>query len=107
MGDKRLLHLIFHPSELFFYYLEVDLEALDPAQFIGRYYENKYSLHSCPKLESTYKQRSIETFYSSISIENIRNDIKNEKPKHRESFLSFSFFFLSKKIRKRPKIYYV
>ena len=64
MGDKRLLHLIFHPSELFFYYLEVDLEALDPAQFIGRYYENKYSLHSCPKLESTYKQRSIETFYS-------------------------------------------
>ena len=30
VGDERLLHLIFHPSELFFYYLEVDLEALDP-----------------------------------------------------------------------------
>ena len=41
--------------------------------------------------------KHIKNFYSSISIENIRNGKKNEKPKHRESlFLSRFFFFLKK-----------
>ena len=47
---------------------------------------------------------SIEIFYSSISIENIRNGKKKRETKTPRKFLSFSFFFLSKKIRTRPLI---
>jgi hypothetical protein len=45
---------------------------------------------------------SVESFYNSISTENISNGKKNRETKTPRKFLSFSVLFLSKKIRKRP-----
>ena len=44
----------------------------------------------------------VEIFYSSISIEDIKNGKKKRETKTPRKFLSFSVFFLSKKIKNRP-----
>ena len=57
------------------------------------YYYNRHTfLH-----EDVYTTAFNEA-YSSISIENIRNDIKKREIKTPRKFLSFSYFFLSKKL---------